>query len=305
VRRDARLRRARCLGGCALALALGLALSGGAGAGEAPTLAVELVDFADYDGSVKPQIIAINAELEDLEKRLPGIEVLADLWPRGAFDYRLRFQNVESEEDSLALEATFSGPGFEVGLLAQYDDPCTEFHRRSGARCEAATVEQRAVGVVADLFDLTLNDRSRGLYRAFDVVLCKRRGKDHVRMQVASRSILDSYNVPHGWFWYRPEVVAGATAGGLPDPVEVLLRRRTLDHDGYVVFLCESGSIEALAPYCSDGEEAAAAEGGPGASDGPRIVLEHRYPGRHLLPPPVLPPAVGVNQAPAPSAEPW
>lgn len=294
--------RTRRSGGLVLAAALALASLSPAHAAGSPRFAVKLIDFAGYDDALEAQIVAINQELDELEKRLPGIEVVADLWPPRTFEYQVAFRTVESEEDSLALEASFRGPGFELDILAQYADPCTGYHRRTGVRCEPATLEERAAGVVADLFDLTVNDRSRGLYRPFEVVHCDRRGAGRVRMQVASKSVMESYKVPHSWFRYRPGVVAGAVTGE-PEPVEVLLRPRTLDHDGYVVFLCEAGSIEALAPYCPNGEAGVDARGA-GGSDGPRIVLEHRYPGRHLLPPPVLSPPVGVNQAPAATAEP-
>lgn len=272
---------------------------------------MKLIDFTAYDEEIQSQIVAINAELDQLERRLPGIEVVADLWPEGEFDYWLSFGTIESEVDSLALEAKFRGPDLKLDILPQYHDPCSAFHRRAKAPCDPATLEERAAGLVADLFDLTINDRSRGLYRPFDVVDCDRLGDDGVRMQVASRSVLEAYKVPHIWFRYRPGIVTGAAQDRKPpDPVAVLLRRRTTDYDGYEVFVLVYGSIEALAPYCTDIEEAVAVAGeasapglGGGTGDGLRIVLEHRYPGRHLLPPPVLPPPVGVNQSPAPSAE--
>lgn len=292
-----------------LAAVIACAAAPAAHSADSTRLALQLIDYQAYDDEMELQIIAINGELKQLATRLPGVEVVTDLWPEGDFEYWLSFQSVKSEADSLSLEARFRGPDFEIDIPPQYRDPCTEFHRRAQIPCDPATLEQRAAGVVADLFDLTINDRSRGLYRPFDVMDCNRQG-DRVRMQVVSRSIVEAYKVPHIWFRYRPGIVAGAAPVGDPDPVPVLLSRRTTDRDGYVVFVCESGSIKDLDPYCETDEAAVAAAGeisaaglGAGTDDGPRIVLEHRYPGRHLLPPPVLPPPVGVNQSPALSAE--
>lgn len=280
------------------------------GAAAPPHFAVQLLDPEPYKKmGADHQATAINQVLEDLEKwqRLPGIEFKAGVLPIRDFDYRLSGLKLESFTDSLSLEAYYEGPdGFSATLLGYYRDPCSSAHRRAHVPCDSASLSDRAKGVIADLFHQTLQHWRSGLYRPFTVKHCSRRG-DQVLMKVVSTSVVAEYSEPAVWFRYRPGLIDGENLHQEPEPLEIVLLRRTpAEEIGTFLFWCEFGSIDVLDPFCPRDDETAGE--GVGAVVEPengaaRIVLEHRYPGRHLGPP-VIPLPVAVNAAPGRSGQP-
>jgi hypothetical protein len=279
----------------ALAMALACVSPRPARSSDRPRLAVELIDPDPFDGDDERQAKAINAELNELERHLPGIDVDANLWPQGEFDFRLSGLVMDNRRTDLALTARYEGPDdFEDNLTGRFRDPCREERERERA-CERLSIADRASAVVADLLDQTLINWSTGIYRPFDVVRCERQTLQQVSVKLASTSVVKSYQDPDSWFRYRPSVLHENASVAYPEPLELLLERRSKQSNGFIVFVRRHGVNEAFDRFCPGHET----EPPDGARE--KIVLEHRYPGPDLLEASAPPRPVALNAAAPPN----